>query len=62
MDKDFKNGYGNRALYAARGVMACVQNVFRWPSSMVKIEFRLTNEITSKSNVWTVDPGNLYDI
>ena len=60
-DNDFQNAYGAKALFNARAILACAQNVFRWPSWKIKIELRLIKEMTSKPNyTWTIEIADLY--
>ena len=44
-DKTFKEAWGENSLFAIRGILACVQNIYRWSSWNVKLEFKLTREI-----------------
>ena len=44
-DKSFKSAYGDNSLFAIRGILAGVQNIYRWSSWKVKLEFQLTSEI-----------------
>ena len=44
-DKSFKKAYGDKSLFAVRGLLAIVQNIFRWSSWKVKLNFRLVTEI-----------------
>ena len=44
-DKSFKSAYGDNSLFAIRGILAGVQNIYRWSSWKVKLEFELTTEI-----------------
>ena len=37
--------YGDKSLFAVRGLLAIVQNIFRWSSWKVKLNFRLVTEI-----------------
>ena len=43
---DFKN---NEALFAVRGILAIVQNIYRWDTWKVKLEFKLVEEISYNS-------------
>ena len=44
-DKTFKEAWGDESLFAIRGILACVQNIYRWSSWKVKLEFKLIREI-----------------
>ena len=37
--------YGDKSLFAIRGLLAGVQNIYRWSSWKVKLNFRLVTEI-----------------
>ena len=61
-DKSFKTAWGDKSLFAIRGMLAIVQNIYRWDTWKVKLEFRLVSQINYNSRhsfeitrFWTPD-------
>ena len=48
-DKSFQTAWGDKALFAVRGFLAIVQNIYRWSTWKVKMEFVLPSEISYNS-------------
>ena len=48
-DKSFQTAWGDKALFAVRGFLAVVQNIYRWSTWKVKLEFVLPSEISYNS-------------
>ena len=48
-DKSFKTAWGDKSLFAIRGMLAIVQNIYRWDTWKVKLEFRLVSQINYNS-------------
>ena len=48
-DKSFQTAWGDKALFAVRGFLAVVQNIYRWSTWKVKMEFVLPSEISYNS-------------
>ena len=48
-DKSFKTAWGAKSLFAIRGMLAIVQNIYRWDTWKVKLEFKLVEEISYNS-------------
>ena len=48
-DKSFKSAWGAKSLFAIRGMLAIVQNIYRWSTWKVKLEFVLPSEISYNS-------------
>ena len=48
-DKSFKTAWGAKSLFSIRGMLAIVQNIYRWDSWKVKLEFQLVSQIIFNS-------------
>ena len=48
-DKSFKTAWGAKSLFAIRGMLAIVQNIYRWDTWKVKLEFQLVSQIIFNS-------------